>query len=263
MSERRLKTEVKYIDCALTSDQAIPWRLVLGQPSQQRRRGDLEALVLLQPPLQPQLLGALELLLRRLQLQPLEQDSQPQQPLQLQPLEGDSLQQLLQPPLQLQLLVALEPQRQLRLLQPLAALGLQPPPRQPLHLEGLGLQLQHLLQPLEDLERRLPVQLVLALALGLLQQLRHLEVLGLPQPLRLQPQLLEALDQRQEQSRLHLEALELLAQLALVQAGRLVLELEVQQVLEHLPRLVSERRQEEDLEVRQELLLLRAILQTH
>ena len=57
-----------------------------------------------------------------------------------------------------------------------------PPPRQPLHLEALGLQLLRLLQPLEDLERQLPARLVLALALGLLQQLRHLEVLGLPQP---------------------------------------------------------------------------------
>jgi len=98
----------------------------------------------------------------------------------------------------------------------------------------LVLQLLHLLQLLEALELQLPAQLVLASDLGLLQLLQHLEVLGLQQPPRLLLQLLEALDQQQEQNRLHLEALELLAQLALVQALQPVLELEPQQVLEHL-----------------------------
>jgi len=189
---------------------------------------------------------------QQLQRQPLEEALQPQQPLQL------------------QLLVALEPQLQRQLHQHLEVLGLQPPPRQPLHLEALALLLLRLLQLLEALERQLPAQLVLALALVLLQHLQrqHLEASELPQPLRL-PQLLEGLDQRQEQNRLHLEASELLEQLALAQALHLVLELEPQQVLEHLLQLVLEhqaqvleREQGQDLELRQELVLLRAILRT-
>ena len=186
--------------------------------------------------LQPQLLADLELL--RLQLQ------------QLRPLEDLELLR----PLQLQPLVALELlQQQLQLHQPLGALGLQP---------------LHRLQLLEALERRQPARQALVSALAHLLQHQPQLLEALAQRPHLQLRHLEALGLQLVQSHLHLEALELLAQPALVQVLQLALGLEHRQVSEHLRLALVQQGQvlEEqlwglDLELRQELPLPRAILQ--